>query len=138
MPLHLLKLSVGSESVETMAQWQAGRLARTGRLSHETRNFPRRADEILDGGSIYWIIKGFVRVRQRIAGLERRASEERGRFCSIILDSELILTEIQPRRPHQGWRYLEAADAPADARGSGQHNDPPEEMAAELRELGLL
>jgi len=138
MALHLLKLSVGSESVDTMARWQAGRLARTGELFHETRNFPRRADEILDGGSIYWIIKGFVCVRQGIVGLERRADEERGRFCRIVLDPELVPTEIQPRRPHQGWRYLEADDAPPDARHAALAEEPPPEMVAELRELGLL
>jgi len=136
--LHLLKLSVGSESVETMARWQAGRLARTRALFHETRNFPRRAGEILDGGSIYWIIKGHVRVRQRIIGLERREDEERGRVCRIMLDPNLIPTEIQPRRPHQGWRYLEADDAPPDARHATSADDPAPEMIAELRELGLL
>jgi len=138
MPLHLLKLSVGSESVETMARWQATRLARDGTLYHETRNFPRRAEEILSGGSIYWIIKGYVRVRQQITALERRADEDRGRFCRIVLDPELVLTEIQPRRPHQGWRYLDAADAPLDARRGAIQEEPPAEMVAELRELGLL
>ena len=119
MPLHLLKLSVGSESVETMARWQATRLARDGTLYHETRNFPRRAEEILNGGSIYWIIKGYVRVRQQISALERRADEDRGRFCRIVLDPDLVLTEIQPRRPHQGWRYLDAADATVGRQARG-------------------
>lgn len=138
MALHLLKLSVGSASVETMARWQATRLARDGTLYHETRNFPRRAEDILNGGSIYWIIKGYVRVRQRILALERRADEERGRFCRIVLDPDLVLTEIQPRRPHQGWRYLDAADAPPDSAMGAIQDEPPAEMVAELRELGLL
>ncbi len=138
MALHLLKLSVGSASVETMVRWQAGRLARTGVLFHETRHYPRRADEILDGGSIYWVVKGFVRVRQRIVRLERWASEERGRFCRIHLDPALVRTELQPRRPHQGWRYLETADAPPDAPEGAVPEEPPPEMAAELRNLGLL
>lgn len=138
MSLHLLKLSVGSASVETLARWQSARLARTGALFHETRHFPRRADEIRDGGSIYWIIKGYVRVRQRITDLERRASEERGRFCRIHLDPVLVRTELQPRRPHQGWRYLAAIDAPPDARDGAVPEEPPSEMAAELRHLGLL
>ena len=89
----------------------------TGALFHETRHYPRRADEILDGGSIYWVVKGFVRVRQRIVRLERRASEERGRFCRIHLDPVLVRTELQPRRPHQGWRYLQDIDAPPDRAG---------------------
>jgi len=121
-----------------MARWQAGRLARTKALFHDTRNFPRRADEILDGGSIYWIIKGHVRVRQRIVGLERREDEERGWVCRIMLDPDLIPTEIQPRRPHQGWRYLEADSAPPDVRHTTSTDDPAPEMMAELRELGLL
>lgn len=138
MALHLLKLSVGSASVETLARWQAIRLARTGAVFHDTRNFPRRAAELLDGGSIYWVIKGHVRVRQRIVQLERRAGEERGRFCRIHLDPELIRTELQPRRPHQGWRYLEEIDAPPDAPAGANPQEPPAEMAAELRHLGLL
>jgi len=138
MALHLLKLSVGSASVETMARWQASRLARTGALFHETRHHPRRAEEILDGGSIYWVVKGYVRVRQRIVRLERRASEERGRFCRIHLDPVLVRTELQPRRPHQGWRYLENIDAPPDAPAGAVPEEPPRDMAAELRYLGLL
>ena len=138
MALHLLKLSVGSASVETLARWQTIRRARTGALFHETRHYPRRADEILDGGSIYWVVKGFVRVRQRIVRLERRVSEERGRFCRIHLDPVLVRTELQPRRPHQGWRYLQDFDAPPDAPDSAVPEEPPPEMAAELRNLGLL
>lgn len=138
MALHLLKLSVGSASVETLARWQAVRLARTGALFHETRNFPRRADEILNGGSIYWVVKGYVRVRQRVVRLERRAGEERGRFCRIHLDPVLVRTELQPRRPHQGWRYLDDTDAPPDAPAGEIPEEPPAEMAAELRDLGLL
>ena len=138
MALHLLKLAVGCASVESLARWQAGRLARTGALFHETRNFPRRADEIRAGGSIYWIIKGYVRVRQRIPELERRADEDRGRFCRLHLDPILVRTELQPRRPHQGWRYLEDADAPRDAPDGAIPEEPPPEMAAELRNLGLL
>ena len=138
MALHLLKLSVGSASIETLARWQTSRLARIGALFHETRHYPRRADEILDGGSIYWIIKGYARVRQRIVQLERRASEDRGRFCRIHLDPVLVRTELQPRRPHQGWRYLQDIDAPPDAPGGAVPEEPPSEMAAELRNLGLL
>ncbi len=138
MALHLLKLSVGSTSVDSLARWQSIRLARTGALYHETRHFPRRADEILGGGSIYWVVKGFVRVRQRIADLERRSSAARGRFCRIHLDPVLMRTELQPRRPHQGWRYLEAADAPPDAPSGAIPEEPPPEMATELRNLGLL
>jgi len=141
MTVHLLKLAVGAESVDSMARWQAQRLSETGRLFHRTRNYPRRAEEVLYGGSMYWIVKGFVRVRQRITHLER-ASDSEGRPCCLIhLDPELVRTELQPRRPHQGWRYLDPEHAPRDARGGlaeGDDDEPPPEMAAELRELGLL
>jgi hypothetical protein len=138
MPVHLLKLCVGVESIDQLARFQARRLANEGELYHKTRHTPRRADEVLDGGSIYWIIKGFVRVRQRIVGIERQTNEARGAHCHLVLDPELVPTVAQPRRPHQGWRYLEPADAPADAAHGEAEEEPPPEMAEELRELGLL
>ncbi|MEQ8696092.1 MAG: DUF1489 domain-containing protein [Bauldia litoralis] len=138
MPVHLLKLCVGVDSIDRLATFQARRLANEGEVYHKTRNAPRRADEVLDGGSIYWIIKGFVRVRQRIVGIERQTNEARGAHCHLVLDPELVPTAMQPRRPHQGWRYLEPADAPADAANGMVEEEPPPEMAEELRELGLL
>ncbi len=138
MALHLLKLAVGCESVEALGSWQQRRLAQTGALFHETRHYPLRAPEIADGGSIYWVVRGQVRVRQRIVSLERRSDGERGRFCRIHLDPVLVRTVPQRRRPHQGWRYLDPADAPPDAPEAAAPDRPPAEMAAELRELGLL
>jgi hypothetical protein len=138
MPVHLLKLCVGVDSIDQLARFQARRLANEGELYHKTRHTPRRADEVLAGGSIYWIIKGFVRVRQRIVGVERRTGEGRGAHCHLVLDPELVPTALQPRRPHQGWRYLEPADAPPDAARGEVEEEPPPEMASELRELGLL
>ncbi len=144
MALHLLKLCVGIGSVDHLAVAQAQRLERqrrageTPRLRHITRNMPRRADEVLDGGSIYWVIKGFVRVRQRIVALEP-VTTDKGVRCAIILDPTLVETEYQPRRPHQGWRYLEPQDAPPDRRdASGGFEEAPAEMIEELRELGLI
>lgn len=145
MALHMLKLSVGSESYESLLEFQAWRREQR-RLAgepaenvHRTRHFPRRAAEILDGGSIYWIIKGFVRARQRIVRFDELFDDEEQKHCGIVLDPELIRTELQARRPHQGWRYLEHKDAPRDAASLGQLEDePPAEMAAALKELGLL
>lgn len=138
MTVHLLKLCVGIDSVEHLAESQARRVAETGRLVHRTRHTPRRAGEILDGGSIYWVIRGFVQVRQRIDALERGA-DENGPFCLIVRDPVLVRTEAQPRRPHQGWRYLSVADAPRDLRPHElEIEQPPPEMAAELRALGLI
>ena len=144
MTVHLLKLCVGVESVDHLAQLQAQRLetmrkaGETPRLRHVTRNKPRRADEVLDGGSLYWVIKGFVRVHQAITALEQVTTDE-GQKCAIILDSKLVETEYQPRRPHQGWRYLEPTNAPPDRKGGGRGlEEPSPEMLSELRELGLI
>ncbi|MGB8843863.1 MAG: DUF1489 domain-containing protein [Aliidongia sp.] len=140
MPLHLLKMCVGCDSVEDLRSWQENRRLRGEALSHRTRNMPRRAAEILEGGSIYWIVKGEVRVRQRIIALDAGVDGEGTRFCLIRLDPLLIETVRQTRRPMQGWRYLEAADAPAD-RDPGHRDDAdamPAQMQKELRALGLL
>ncbi len=139
MTIHLLKLSVGSASIETLARWQARRLAELGYLFHRTRYGPRRADEVLDGGSIYWVIQRYVQVRQRIIGIERTKDPDGSRCCHLILDAQLVRTRPQPRRPHQGWRYLSVEDAPPDIGPviEGEEQPPPE-MAAELRSLGLI
>lgn len=145
MPLHMLKLSVGSESVESLIEFQAARRAARKAAGepaenfHRTRHFPRRADEILAGGSIYWIIKGFIRARQRILRFDTLEGDEELKQCAIVLHPQVVYTELQARRPHQGWRYLEPKDAPRDAAVRAAAGDaPPPEMAAELRELGLI
>ena len=141
--LHLLKLAVGIDGVDHLRAVQSARLKRTGRLIHVTRFRPRRADEILAGGSMYWVIRHRIRVRQRILKLDRHEVEGGGRpKCAIVLDPALIATDPVHRRPHQGWRYLDGADAPADI-GPVSAVDLPEdsfppELAAELRALGLL
>ena len=143
MALHLIKLSVGSESVESLARWQKGRRKAHGRLFHVTRMMPRRAEEILDGGSIYWVIKGLVRVRQRVLGIERGADGEGRATTLLTLDPKLVRTWPKPWRAFQGWRYLSPEEAPPDldqASGgaAGGEADMPPEMLVELRELGLL
>ena len=143
MPLHLLKLAVGIEGLDHLRTVQAARLQRAGRLVHVTRFTPRRAGEVLDGGSLYWVIKHRIRVRQRILRFDRHESAAAGKAkCAIVLDPELVATDPVRRRPHQGWRYLEDADAPRDLGPVGVGEPPeeacPPEMAAELRELGLL
>lgn len=141
--LNLLKLAVGIEGVDHLRTLQAQRLWRKGCLVHVTRFTPRRADEILDGGSMYWVIRHRIRVRQRILAFERHETETRGKpKCAIVLDPELIATDPVHRRPHQGWRYLEGAGAPRDFGPVGaavaREDACPPEMAAELRALGLL
>src|SRR4029450_3144962 len=122
MTLHLIKLCVGVETPRELAEWQARqrkRLARAGKKPehcHRTLQTPRRRDEILDGGSLYWVIKGFVLVRQRIVDV--RADGKGGGTAGggSVLDRKLVPTRAHPRRAFQGWRYLEAADAPRDAK----------------------
>ena len=131
--LHLIKLCVGCDSVEDLAAWQRKR----PQPEHWTRNHPKRAAEITAGGSLYWVIKGQVRARQRIMKLERREDEE-GVWCAIVLGRRL--KRVQPRfhRPFQGWRYLEKEDAPPDLVKGQPADDLPEKLASELRALGLL
>lgn len=145
MTLHLIKLSVGVDDVEHLAGIQAKRLADARRqgvapeLRHVTRNTPRRADDILDGGSIYWVIKGFIRVRQRVVAIRPFDRRDDRPACALVLDPKLVRTELRSFRPFQGWRYLAAASAPADApSGRGSAAEVPAAMAEELKLLGLI
>ncbi len=141
MTVHILKLCVGIDSVEHLIEVRKGRenLLPDGTLYnyHITRFRPKRAKEILKGGSIYWVIKGFVQVRQRIIGLDEIESDT-GKKCKIIMDTTLIRTEGQPRRPHQGWRYLEATDAPRDIKAGEKMDNLPQDLSEKLREMGLI
>ncbi len=137
--LHLLKLSVGTESVDDLRRWQGRRRASSGRVFHRTRMMPRRAVELLHGGSIYWVIKGLIQARQRLTAIEPQVDEDGRRFTLLILDPNLVQTLVTPHRAFQGWRYLPAADAPMDlGEASADAPDMPPEMVAELRTLGLL
>ena len=140
MTLHLIKLSVGSESVETLADWQAERLRQHGELWHATRMMPKRGEEVIAGGSIYWVIRGLIQARQRVIGFDRRVDAEGRPFTRILIDPELVRTEPRQQRAFQGWRYLEAKAAPPDlgtANGEGGE-ELPYAMLAELKELGIL
>lgn len=145
MTVHLLKLCVGAETVEDLRDWQSERLktlaqaGKTVELCHRTRQMPRRRPEILDGGSLYWVVKGFVLVRQRIVDLRADTKYDGTPCCGIVLDPELFGTRSRKRRAFQGWRYLAAADAPRDADVlDGAHDDMPHAMREDLRELRLI
>lgn len=142
MTVHILKLCVGVDSLEHLIELRKGRGLHllpdgTPYNYHITRSRPKRAVEVLDGGSIYWIIKGFIQVRQRIIGLDP-VETDTGVKCRIMMDPELFRTESQPRRPHQGWRYLEPGDAPKDIAAGTNVDDIPSEMSTHLREMGLI
>lgn len=138
---HLIKLSVGSESVESLADWQkiyAQRFA-DGLPRHITRMFPKREAEIVTGGSIYWVIKGQIQCRQRILRLDRVEAEDGTPHCAIVLDREIVRTALAPKRPFQGWRYLAPEDAPVDLAANRQTEDQlPPELAGALADIGVL
>src|SRR5690554_3658846 len=140
--MHIIKLCVGVATVEELAEWRAERKAKglgrpDGLNVHRTRMMPRRRDEIVGQGSLYWVMAGTIRCRQRIVGLEATTDAEGRSACNMLLDPELIRTMPYPRRPFQGWRYLEAKDAPPDLNAGGGEA-PPDGMAEELVELGLI
>lgn len=146
MTVHLVKMAVGIESLDHLRAVQAERLkaARTkggtGDLRHFTRNRPRREAEVLDGGCIHWIVKGYIRARQRIVGFDEVMGRKGRPRCALILDPELERTELVPHRPIQGWRYMEDEAAPrtASEEETEQLDALPEPLADELRALGLL
>lgn len=142
MSLHLIKLCVGIESVEHLQKVQKQRRGRRKVNYHYTRQTPQRGAEILAGGSLYWVIKGWIRVRQPIVALDQVVLEDEGPHCRISLDPQLVPVEPQPRKAFQGWRYLAADEAPADLRAGGgkaKGGQPmPPELIAELKQLGIL
>lgn len=143
MTLHLIKLSVGTESVDDLEVWIAHRRAQARAAGlgdtywHTTRMVPRRVAEILDGGSIYWVIKGMVLCRQAVLDVEAFQAEDGVQRCRLVLAPELVRTRPVPKRPFQGWRYLKPGDAPADLSGNAD-GTLPVELESELSELGLL
>lgn len=140
MTVHLLKLSVGTTDVESMRANQARRARRENGIRFVpgfTRRKPRRALEIAESGSIYWVIKGSILVRQRVLDLVDAVDQNGEPYCEFRLDSDLIEVVPRPHRPFQGWRYLKEADAPPDLASFGE-DEMPAEMAAELKFLGLI
>ena len=145
MPLHLIKLSVGTDSVADLEDWiqqklkaQKKRGKKPERI-HTTRMVPKRAEKILDGGSIYWVIRGEVLCRERILDIRPFTDKDGIGRCRLVLDPKCVLVEPRPRSAFQGWRYLEDKEAPRDlSRAAPGAYKMPEQMRRELRELGLL
>jgi len=148
--LHLIKLCVGCDSVKDLQDWikeklktrrdgeGKGGVGRRAR-SHTTRMAPKRADEIIDGGSLYWVIRGQIMCRERILDIRPFVDKEGIGRCHIVLDCKPVLVEPRPYRAFQGWRYLDPKDAPRDLdRAAPGARDMPEELRRELRSLGLL
>ncbi|ETX12806.1 lysophospholipase [Roseivivax halodurans JCM 10272] len=139
--VHLVKLSAGTEAVEGLARWQASAAAKgpDGNPRHVTRMWPKREAEVLNGGSIFWVIKGLIQCRQRILRLDEVTGGEGIRRCAIVLDPEILRVTPAPRRPFQGWRYLSTTDAPEDLRPGRETDDAlPPDLAGALAEIGVL
>jgi hypothetical protein len=139
--LHLQKLSVGTENVADLAAWQASKRAQApdGLPRHVTRMWPKRAEELLSGGSIYWVVKGSLLCRQRIVRLDEYIGADGIRRCAIVIDPQLIRVVPSLKRPFQGWRYLKPEDAPRDL-PVGRENEEalPPSLSAALAEIGIL
>ncbi len=137
MTIHMLKLCVGAETVEDLADWQSRQLKKLPAPVHHTRMFPKRAGEMLHGGSIYWVIKGAIRVRQRIVDLRLDNDEEGRDMCGVVFDPLLVRTYAQARRPFQGWRYLKPEDAPRDLKSGDAALDIPPDLDTALKQAGV-
>ena len=145
MPLHLIKLCVGCDSVRDLEDWIKEKLRdkrRNGEKAehiHRTRMVPKRAEELKDGGSLYWVIRGEIMCRQEIRDIRPFVDKNGIGRCGIVLNPKTVLVAPRPYRAFQGWRYLAAPDAPRDldkvAKGAAAM---PEKMRRELRELGLM
>jgi hypothetical protein len=145
MTVNLIKLCVGAESVEDLIGWIEQRMAAKRRAGepteqiHVTRMTPKRQSELLDGGSLYWVIKGIIQCRQRLLELRPVTGEDGITRCGIVLDPKVTLVEPRPRGPFQGWRYLESKDAPTDLEQAASGiAEMPADMRRELVEMGLL
>ena len=145
MPLHLIKLCVGCDSVNELEDWireKRRRLKKSGSTRehiHTTRMTPKRADELLDGGSLYWVIRGQIMCRQRLIAVRPFVDAEGVGRCRLALEPKVVLVEPRLFRAFQGWRYLEAKNAPCDlSRAAPGAAAMPEQLRRELRELGLL
>ena len=141
---HLIKLSVGPRDVAQLRAIQARRMEADPPLRHQTRMFPKRAAEILSsGGSIYWVVAGFVQVRQRILDIREETWDDGTACAGLVLDPVLVPVEARPQKPFQGWRYLPPEAAPPDVRPGAAAEARglealPAKMRRELRDLGLL
>ncbi|UXN07615.1 DUF1489 family protein [Bartonella sp. HY761] len=143
MGINLVKLCVGASSIEDLQAWidfrmdEKRSLGKEAKQTHTTRMIPKRKDELLDGGSLYWVIKNNVQCRQRLIDIHEFVDVDGIKRCDLVLEPKIIETQWQPRRAFQGWRYLDDKDAPQDLTANSLA-ELPIELRHELAELGLL
>ncbi len=139
--IHLVKLCVGVDTLEQLEDWRAKRRRETGEATsrHVTRMWPKQEEKLLNGGSLYWVIKGVIQARQEVLRLDEVEGGDGIRRCGIVLAPDLVRVAPAVRRPFQGWRYLKPEDAPPDLpkRREGDPEMPPE-LVAKLAEIGIL
>ena len=133
MTLHIIKLCVGADDIDDLSAWQARLMQRAPSPYHHTRMLPKRADELMQGGSIYWVIRGLIQVRQPILEVKEIRDRSGRRACELIFDSHLVRVEPTPKRAFQGWRYLKSEDAPADLKSGEGAAALPSALQADLR-----
>jgi len=146
MPLHLLKLCVGCDSVKDLEDWIKQRLKQKRKNGakpehiHTTRMVPKRADELVDGGSLFWVIKGEILCRERLLAIRPFVDKDGIGRCRLVMQPKVFAVSPRPMRPFQGWRYLAEDAAPPDLTKSSAASVAamPEPMRRELRDLGLL
>jgi len=139
--INLVKLCVGAERVEDLLHWQNNPRAHgpDGLPRHVTRMWPKRAEEILNGGSLYWVFKGSVLCRQRVVRLDEVDRGDGIRRCGIVLDPEVIRVSATTKRPFQGWRYLKPEDSPRDLpKGRENEETLPLDLQNALAEIGVF
>ncbi len=140
MPIHLIKLAAGAESVDSLQAWQnhVRQRRRSAGLSPmptcETRHAPKRREDLLAGGSLYWVVRGIIAVRQRVLSVDSFMGPDGHKQCCLVLDPELVATEPWPRKAFQGWRYLKSEDAPPDAAADGRGDELPDSIRRALME----
>ncbi len=132
MTIHMLKLCVGVDEVADIAAWQARTMRDHPAPFHHTRMVPKRAAELVDGGSIYWVVKGVIQARQRIVAVNEFVDRSERKACELVFDPELVLVDPTPKRAFQGWRYLQLGDAPIDLTSS--QVDAPQALMADLKD----
>ncbi|MEM9582747.1 MAG: DUF1489 domain-containing protein [Pseudomonadota bacterium] len=138
--INLIKLSVGTETVDDLQAWQDSPRPKgtDGNPRHVTRMWPKREAEILNGGSIYWVIKGVVQARQKILRLDEYDRGDGIRRCALVFEPKLIRVENMTKRPFQGWRYLKPEDAPADLpEHRAREEQLPPQLSAALADIGV-
>lgn len=137
MTIHMVKLCVGADDIDDLADWQTRLMKTLPNPIHRTRMMPKKAEELLYGGSIYWVIRRAIRVRQRIIDIREVTGEDGRSMCELVFDPELVRTYAQAKRPFQGWRYLKPSDAPRDLKSGEAALDIPAELDTALKQAGV-